>query len=173
MADLILPKKAEGRKRRLEDGHGNEKGEEERLRDALATWKRSPEIHLDLFDFALETGMRLDEAHRLTVGAIRRVRGIVSAELPTSKNNDSRSVVLSKKAREVVDRLTLDRPKSAKLFAISDSARKRAWNMAREKAGVQDLRWHDLRHEAVSRMLETLPIHEVMCQAGHRDMAST
>lgn len=173
MADLKLPKKGKGRNRRLEDGHGDEQGEEERLRAALATWKRNPEIHLDLFDFALETGMRLDEAHRLTVGSIRRVRGAVSAELPDSKNSDPRSVVLAPKAREIVDRLTLNRGKHEKLFPISDSARRRAWKHARDVAGVEDLRWHDLRHEAVSRMLDTLPVHEVMAQAGHRDMAST
>ena len=80
---------------------------------------------------------------------------------------------LSSVAREIVDRLTLAQPAQAKIFRISDSARRRTWKMAREKAKVADLRWHDLRHEAISRMMETLHVFDVMQQAGHRDVEST
>lgn len=173
LSELKLPKKSDPRERRLRDGFGEEKAEEWRLRAALATVKRRPEIHLALFDFALATGFRLSEAHRLTKASIHRVRGVVSAHLPDSKNGGSRTVILSSTAREIVDRLTEGQPAQAKLFRISDSARKRAWEMARVKAGVDDLRWHDLRHEAISRMMETLHLFDVMAQAGHRDVAST
>lgn len=173
LAELDLPTKGRGRDRRLQDGHGDQQGEEDRLRAALATWKRSPEIHVDLFDFSILTGFRLSEAHALTVGSIRRVRGVASAFLPDSKNGEPRSVILSEVAREIADRLSEGQDAKAKLFRISDSARRRAWAHARQVAGVDDLRWHDLRHEAISRMVERLPINDAMAQAGHRDMAST
>jgi integrase len=40
------------------------------------------------------------------------------------------------------------------------------------KAGSTDLRWHDLRHEAVSRLFEKgLTAEEVMQISGHRTYA--
>ena len=39
-----------------------------------------------------------------------------------------------------------------------------------EKAGVTDLRFHDLRHEAISRFFEMeLSVPEVALISGHRD----
>jgi integrase len=170
---LNLPRPAPHRERRLEDGHGANLGEEERLRAELAKWKRSPDIHIDLFDFSIETGFRLSEAHAIVVGNVRSFQGLMRVELPSSKNDDPRRVVLSAKAQEIVKRRMHGQKPDDKLFAISDSARKRAWAWAREEAGVQDLRWHDLRHEGISRMAgKNLHLGELMAQSGHRDAES-
>jgi len=173
LAELKLPSPSPHRERRLQDGHGDEQSEEDRLKAALATWKRKPEIHLDLFQFALETGLRLTEANTLRVWHIKRSGGICRIELPDSKNEDARRIVLSAKAQEIAERHEAGQPNTAKLFRISESARKRAWDMARKKAGVVDLRWHDLRHEAISRMAsKNLHLGELMAQSGHRDVES-
>ena len=116
LANRKLPKKAHARDGRLEDGHGDVNGKEERLREALATWKRSPEVHLDLFDFAIETGLRLSEAHALTTSSVKRVRGYASIELPDSKNGDPRKVALSPKVMEIADRLTSGAARSCQDF---------------------------------------------------------
>ncbi len=168
-----LPRPAPHRERRLQDGHGDERGEEERLRAALASWKRSPDVHIDLFDFSIETGLRLSEAHAVHVRHIKSARGVMRVELGDSKNDDPRRVVLSTRAREIAERRMKGLAKDAKLFPVSDSARRRAWAAAREKAGVEDLRWHDLRHEGISRMASRgLHMGEVMAQSGHRDAES-
>ena len=41
-----------------------------------------------------------------------------------------------------------------KVFPISATCLRLAWNRARKKAGISDLRFHDLRHEASVRFFE-------------------
>lgn len=45
-----------------------------------------------------------------------------------------------------------------------------AFDRARRKAKIDDLRFHDLRHEATSRLAEKLQLHELAKVTGHRDM---
>ena len=45
-----------------------------------------------------------------------------------------------------------------------------AWERLRRRAGLEDLRFHDLRHEAISRFCELgLTLAEVALISGHRD----
>ena len=45
-----------------------------------------------------------------------------------------------------------------------------AWERLKRRAGVTGLRFHDLRHEAVSRFFEKgLTVPEVAAISGHRD----
>jgi len=45
-----------------------------------------------------------------------------------------------------------------------------AWDRLRSRAGLSDLRFHDLRHEAISRFFELgLNIPEVAVISGHKD----
>lgn len=170
---LSLPRPAPHRERRLEDGHGDGAGEEQRLRAALSQWKVRPDVLVDLFDFAIETGLRLSEVHAVTVGSIRRKGGVLRVELLTSKNDDPRRVVLTARAGEIASRRMDGMQPGAKLFPVSDSARRRAWAAARGAAGITDLRWHDLRHEGISRMAgKNLHLGELMAQSGHRDAES-
>lgn len=55
------------------------------------------------------------------------------------------------------------------IFRITDF--KRAWAGACKEAGLTDVHFHDLRHTAITRMLEDgIPIAEVMKISGHRQM---
>ena len=46
---------------------------------------------------------------------------------------------------------------------------KLSWRRLVRRAGIQDLRFHDLRHEAISRLLEKgLTIPEAASVSGHR-----
>ena len=46
-----------------------------------------------------------------------------------------------------------------------------AWRRALKRAGITDLRFHDLRHEAVSRLVEAgLGDQEVAAISGHKSM---
>ena len=116
LANRKLPKKAHARDGRLEDGHGDVNGKEERLREALATWKRSPEFHLDLFDFAIETGLCRPEAHALTTSSFRRARGYAFIELLDSENGDPGKIASSPKVMEIADRLTSGAARSCQDF---------------------------------------------------------
>ena len=51
---------------------------------------------------------------------------------------------------------------------------KRAWANVLKKAGIVDLRFHDLRHEAGSRLHESgWPLHHVQEMLGHADLKQT
>ena len=56
------------------------------------------------------------------------------------------------------------------MFPLSANAVKLAWRRLRQRAGAHGLRFHDLRHEAVSVFFEKgLSVPEVALISGHRD----
>jgi integrase len=56
------------------------------------------------------------------------------------------------------------------LFPVTANAFRLAWERLRRRAGIAGLRFHDLRHEAVSRFFEKgLSMPEVASISGHRD----
>ena len=56
------------------------------------------------------------------------------------------------------------------VMAITGNAIRLAWERLKKKAEVTDLRFHDLRHEAISRFFEMgLSVPEVALISGHRD----
>ena len=59
--------------------------------------------------------------------------------------------------------------KEQRVFPITDIAFRQAWDRLRSRAGISDLTFHDLRHEAISRMFEKgLNVPEVASISGHR-----
>ena len=57
-----------------------------------------------------------------------------------------------------------------RVFPITAMALRLAWNRVRERAGMSDLRFHDLRHEVISRFAEKgLTMAELAVISGHRD----
>jgi integrase len=51
---------------------------------------------------------------------------------------------------------------------------KTAWRAACARAGITDLRFHDLRHEAASRFVEgAWPLHHVQEMLGHSNLKQT
>ena len=58
------------------------------------------------------------------------------------------------------------------MFSISACALRQAWDRLRRRAGIVDLHFHDLRHEAISRLFEMgLSVPEVALVSGHRTPA--
>ncbi len=171
--EVELPRPEHHRERRFEDGHGDASNEEQRLRDALASYNRGDEL-IDLLDLAIESGLRRSELLYLRVKHIRTSNSLTRVELEDSKSGKPRRVVLSSKAQEIVFRRLKDKDASSRLFSVSESALARFWAQARKDANITGLRWHDLRHEALSRMASKgLHIGELQAQAGHSTPAMT
>ena len=75
---------------------------------------------------------------------------------------------LTKAARDVLLRLA---KQDERVFPISANCVRLAWERCRSKAGISDLRFHDLRHEAVSRFFEMgMSVPEVALISGHKDV---
>ena len=57
------------------------------------------------------------------------------------------------------------------VFPLSSNAVRQAWDRLTRRAGITNLHFHDLRHEAISRFFERgLSIAEVALISGHRDV---
>ena len=57
------------------------------------------------------------------------------------------------------------------MFPITANAFRLSWERVKRKAEIDDLHFHDLRHEAISRFFEMgLSVPEVALISGHRDM---
>jgi integrase len=152
------PAAARGRDRRLNDEELN------RLADALCSC-RNPLIR-QVFLFALATGMRRGEVLSLQWRNVD-LQGR-TALLPLTKNGEARVVPLGPSALEVLNER---RASGGNLvFPISANAFRLAWERVRRRAGVNNLRFHDLRHEAISRFFELgLSVPEVALISGHKD----
>ncbi|MEL0291930.1 MAG: site-specific integrase, partial [Aquiluna sp.] len=154
-----MPPSSPARKRRLEDG------EFERLEEA-AKQTKNPHIW-PVIVFAIETGMRRGEILGLRWEHVDLDRRI--AYLPLTKNGSSREVPLSAKAAEVLARQR-QRNDTPLPFPVTPNGFRLAWERLRRRAGLSDLHFHDLRHEAISRFFELgLNIPEVAVISGHKD----
>ena len=153
------PKTPKGRTRRLTGD------EEKRLLDA-ADAGRNPWMR-PIIVLAIESGMRRGEIVGLRwehVDLDRRV-----AHLPLTKNGDHRDVPLS--SRAVATLQSLERSDDGRVFPLTEHAVWQAWEHLRVRAGCADLHFHDLRHEAVSRLFEKgLNLMEVATISGHKEL---
>ena len=118
-----------------------------------------------LIKLAIETGMRRSELLGLTWDNIDVKNR--TAHLPDTKNESRRTVPLSLKAAAVIS--NLDKTRES-LFPASDNAIRLSWNKLKKRAELNDLRFHDLRHEAISSFFERgLSVAEVAIISGHKD----
>nr|WP_246701573.1 site-specific integrase [Rhodopseudomonas sp. BR0G17] len=124
-----------------------------------------------LFPLLLDTGMRLGEAMSIQCAWIRRERGFVV--IPDSKNDTARHVAISDRAYAGLLALTEGEPDDTKVFRFSSWVAENAWrNEIRVAAKCPDLRIHDLRHEALSRMAARgADLKTLMRQSGHKTVA--
>ena len=91
-------------------------------------------------------------------------RGFV--ELQKTKNGYGRLVPLTGTALSVLQ--DLDRDVDV-VFPVKSATLKQSWVRLVRRAGISDLRFHDLRHEAISRLLEKgLTIPEAASVSGHK-----
>lgn len=156
MAHLPVPKDSSNRERRITTAEWN------RI-TTIAKQMRNPLIKA-VVRFAYETGMRRSEILKLR-------RDDIDGNICTirnTKNGSDRVIPLSK---EAVHTLTMVDGSSEQVFPISGNAIRLSWDRIVKKAEINDLRFHDLRHEAISRFFEMgMSIAEVQLISGHKDI---
>lgn len=120
---------------------------------------------------ALATGARLGELLKLQWKHISLEKQ--TAKLLETKNGEDRIIPLSTAAVTALKSLPI-RHISGRVFhnwAAADSFNK-TWTRTCARAGISDLRFHDLRHEAVSRLFEKgLNPMEAAAVSGHKTLA--
>ncbi|MFP6715745.1 MAG: site-specific integrase [Alphaproteobacteria bacterium] len=127
---------------------------------------RTPLI-IPLLRFALETAMRRGDLLALQWSYINLERQLL--HIPKTKNGCPRTIPLTPAATAIL--LSLGRTKETSfVFPITRSALAQCWRRLCRRAELKDVRFHDLRHEAISRFFELgLSLPEVALISGHKD----
>lgn len=141
--------------------------EESRLIDAAPTQELATIIRL-----AIETAMRLSEIARLEWRHIDLARH--TAHLPTTKTGKVRSVPLTEAASAALEHWP--RRIDGHVFGPDEkriSARvTKQFRLLCIALGIKNLHFHDLRHEATSRLFERgLDVMEVASITGHKTLS--
>jgi integrase len=156
---LTKPKAPEPRDRRLGPG------EERRLYEACAAMRNTyiqPAIA-----FALETAMRQGEIVGLLWANVDLLKR--TARLPITKSGKSRTVPLSTRAVAILS--SLPRTTDFVFEGLRTYSIKHGFGRLTRRAKLPDLHFHDLRHEAISRLVERgLNLFEVAAISGHKTM---
>lgn len=156
---MRIPAPVRGRERRLREG------EEPRL---LAAAEQITGPLKPLILLALETAMRRGELVTLRWRDVNLARRTVF--LPDTKNGDARTVPLTTRAGAILEAM----PRTAeRVFPYCDAWVSRRFHQAANVAGLEDLRFHDLRHEATSRLFELgrFTMLEISLITGHKTLA--
>jgi len=165
---IRMPKPGKPRQRRLEAG------EEDAL---LAACKASGAHYLHSFVvLAIETAMRFGELSGVRWEHVNLANRTI--HLPDTKNGESRTIPLSTRALNAIQ--SLPRSINGRIFSAKPGSIRSAFLIALNKAQntqpnsqtfLQELRFHDLRHEAVSKLFEKgLNPIEVGWISGHKTM---
>jgi integrase len=120
-----------------------------------------------IVELALATAMRRGELLSLRWENINLQTR--TAFLPTTKNGDSRTVPLSSSALQVL--AELPRSIDGTVFPLNAAALNAAFKRGLLRSGLQDIRFHDLRRTAITRMAEKLPnVIELAAVSGHKSL---
>ena len=172
VANIRKPSPGEGRDRRLT------LAEQESLL-AAADAHSNPMLGW-IIRIAIETGMRHSEILNLRRSQVDLNRRI--ARLTETKNGDARTVPLTQLATDTFRKALNNpvRPIDTDLIFFGEPGRNgkrgpycfnRIWIEIKNQLGIQNLRFHDLRHEAVSRLVEAgFSDQEVSTISGHKSM---
>ncbi|MHB8544253.1 MAG: tyrosine-type recombinase/integrase [Leptospirales bacterium] len=154
---IRLPSPPSGRDRRLQPG------ELEKLLECLS------EEMSQVVRFALETAMRRGELAGMTWDMVDLKKRTVT--LPETKNGQKRIVPLSSVAVTILKERLNTRRIDGKVWNIGLDAISQDFAKACQKAEISGLHFHDLRHEATSRLFEKgFDTMEVRTITGHKTL---
>jgi integrase len=167
----IIPRKwTDRRERRLEPE------EESILFDHLSKFRKSAHWKC-LITLALETGARLQEMVLMEWRELSLDGLIWTIPKEHCKTSVTRHVLLSSRAREVIEQMRgLRQGSAARVFEAVGKPKSVSimFTTMMRKTGIKDFRFHDLRHEGISRMVAKgdHSVDIIMHMTGHSDYKS-
>jgi len=166
--NIRMPSGSKCRERRLADG------ERETIISLIHSEGQNPWMEA-AFVLALETGLRRSMLLKLRWEWIDLDKSIISipAELRETENKGVPiAIPIWLEARKLLS--DLPRSSDGRVLPISPNALSCCWKRLQNNKNavmIKDLRWHDLRHEATSRLFEKgLNPIEVQSITGHKSM---
>lgn len=123
---------------------------------------------------ALDTGARRGELLRLLWKDVDFVNGLLTVTSYKGKKMTRRTVGMTARLRVELERLYELAPRdlAGSVFGIKAGFTK-AFDTACEKAGIEGFRFHDTRHTAITRMVQSgMPHTEIMKLSGHTQFST-
>lgn len=137
------------------------------IRDTAVNFSRSQWLD-PLICFALETGLRRGEILKLTWDRIDWDREFVRVPAPITKSRKPRVIPITARCMAALKQLREMFPDSTHVLPKTANAVRCAWERLRIQSGFAHIRFHDFRHEFVSRCFEKdMTIIEVQSVSGH------
>lgn len=132
---------------------------------------------MSLFQLALETAARQSELTRATWSEFDLAKRVWLIPKKRTKSKKTRGVPLTLKAVEMLTQLQAEaiegNPRVFPLLGTQSNTVSTCFRRYALQAGVEDFRFHDLRHEATSRMAlywRKFTMFEIMLIVGHTRM---
>lgn len=146
--------------------------EEERLMNALPQWL------VPIVTIARETGLRLSNIINLEWNQVNIFSKMIILE--TTKNGQPHSVPMTENVSNILRTLFVDK-KNSYVFGFGKKGKpfNRCWvgksfRDTCRKAGIENFRFHDLRHDFCSRLVQRgADLYSVAGLAGHKDIKTT
>ena len=134
-----------------------------------ALLRELPAHQQDMVLFALQTGLRQSNVVKLEWSEINLEQAHMWVNSADSKNRKAIAVPLNREALAALHRQTGKHP--VRVFTYKEkpisNANTHAWKNALKRAGIEDFRWHDLRHTWASwHRMQGTPTHELQQLGG-------
>jgi integrase len=124
---------------------------------------------------ALDTGMRQGEIFSLRWRDVDLKSGGILVAAFNTKTMRARKINVTIRLARELETLASQSPRrlNDRVFGIANNV-KRSFDAARRAAGIEDLRFHDLRHTAATRLVSAhIPLSEVGRVLGHTQANTT
>ncbi len=159
------------RDRRLRDG------EEEKILQAIDTLYKNKDELRTLFLVSLETAMRLGEQLKITWSEVDFKNRSIRIHKDKTKTKKYREVPMTSVCIKLLeDHKKTKNEKDDRVFWQwnTSHALYQRFKIVLKNANIEDYRWHDNRHEAVSRMFERTNLRDIEIAkiSGHTNMST-
>lgn len=122
---------------------------------------------------AVDTGMRWGEMNKLRVLDLNFETRVITIVASHTKTMQKRRVRMTARVAEELQAVAAGKSPLEQIFQRKSV--KKAWTTLRKAAGLEDLRWHDLRHTNATRIEKSKRVSAGQLQRhlGHADRRST
>jgi integrase len=166
MTDIKRPKDPEARNRRVSDTEIEQLLVALNYSDDLPITSQRQKVAI-AFLIALETAMRQGEIAKTKWSDVHIDERYIFLPHTITKTAVSRNVPLSARAIELIGRL--DQNKET-MLGVSAGVVSTMFRAAVANCGIEDLTFHDARHEATTRLAGKLQVLDLARVTGHRDI---
>jgi integrase len=146
--------------------------QETKFIETLTHW--GDQFTLDSYITLVDTGLRKGEFLQ-----IRRKHVTADGMLKVgydykTKNGEPRTIALTDRVREILERRSVKRGRDERLFDVSPNTLDTRWKRIRAALGYNDIKIHTLRHTCASRLAQRgAPLQTIMRWMGHKDLKVT